>query len=162
MIAENSGVMSFKAISVARAGTGNLSETLQRLTFHLLVRGVEAEQASGRAPLPRILQVWKDSEEIGSDKLFLADLENRLKEASKNLFDHKLHLGIFAAVPSDENELIQIADLFVSSLNRILNTTGERANPKDRFADYFLNRLGLPEGPIGEEREGDMTVHIAL
>ena len=46
--------------------------------------------------------------------------------------------------------------------NRVLNATRERVSPKDRFADHLLQRLGLPEGPTTEERDGDMTVHIAL
>jgi len=161
-VAENSSVMSFKAISVVRAGSGNVNEALGKLAYHLLVRGIEAEHRNGRAPLPRNLQVWKDAEEIGRDKLFLADLETRLKEASRSLFDEKLRVDMTEAVSSEENELIQIADLFVSSLNRVLNASGDRTSPKDRFADYLLHRLGLPEGPTIQEREGDMTVHIAL
>jgi hypothetical protein len=161
-IAQNSSVMSFKAISVIRAGSGSVNDALGKLGYHLLVRGIDAEHKSGRATLPRNLQVWKDAEEIGRDKLILAELETKLKEASKALFDEKLRVDMTAAVESTENELIQIADLFVSSLNRVLNASGERTSPKDRFADHLLERLGLPDGPTMEERDGDMTVHIAL
>jgi hypothetical protein len=161
-IAENSSVMSFKAISVERKGTGNVADALNRLFYHLLVKGIETEHQSGRAPLPRLLQVWKDAEEAGRDKLFLADLRTRLNEASNTLFDGKLLLNEFFPVKSDENALIQIADLFTSSINRVLNASGERKHAKDKFADYLLARLNLPKGPTVEELEGDMTVHVAL
>lgn len=161
-IAENSSVMSFKAISVPRKGVGNVADALIRLTGHLFVRGIESEHKSGRAPLPRLLQVWKDAEEVGYDKLFLADLRSRLIDASKTLFDGKLHLDEFFPENSADNALIQIADLFTGSINRVMSTSGERKHPKDRFADYLLARVGLPKGLALEERSGDMTVHIAL
>lgn len=161
-IVENSSVMSFKAISVERKGTGNVSEALSRLTYHLLVKGIDAEHHSGRAPLPRWLQVWKDSEEVGYDKLFLADLHNRLNEAGKMLFNNQLYLDEFFPAVSEDNVLVQIADLFTSSLNRVLNADGERKHAKDKFADYLLSRLNLPLGPTLKDTEGDMTVHLAL
>jgi len=55
---------------VERKGTGNVTDALNRLVYHLLVKGIETEHQSGRAPLPRLLQVWKDAEEAGRDKLF--------------------------------------------------------------------------------------------
>ena len=61
-IAKNSGVLSFKIISVPRRGIADLHEALIQLTYHLLVRGLEHEHSSGRAPLPRGLQLVKDAE----------------------------------------------------------------------------------------------------
>jgi len=73
-LAENASVLSFKAISVERTGISNVDEALAQLYYILLVRGVEQEDASGRAPLPRGIQLWKDLEEVGKDKLFLLTL----------------------------------------------------------------------------------------
>jgi hypothetical protein len=69
MAARNT-VFSFKAISVERAGVKNVDEGLRELFFHILVRGIEHEVSTGRGPLPRALQLWKDLEEPGRDKLF--------------------------------------------------------------------------------------------
>jgi hypothetical protein len=55
-----------------------------------------------------------------------------------------------------------VANLFTSSINRILNAEGRRAHAKDTFADYLLGVLGLPQGPQNREQTGDMTIHISL
>jgi hypothetical protein len=58
--------------------------------------------------------------------------------------------------------LVQVADLYTSSLNRILNAEGDRTAAKDEFANYLLERLGLPHGPENPESFNDMTVHLSL
>src|SRR5439155_3184472 len=121
------------------------------LSFHLLLRGVEAEDQSGRAPLPRRLQVWKDAEEVGQDRLVLADIHRRLQDTSKARFDGKLLLDEFFPENSEENSMLQIADLFTSSINRVLNAEGERKQPKDQLADHLLEILRLPERPKQKE-----------
>lgn len=162
LLVRNSSVVSFKAISVERAGTKHVQESLSKLYYHLLLRGVEHENETGRAPLPRSIQVWKDAEEAGADKLFLANLEDKLKQAAKTRFDEKLYVDHLEAVDSKKLDLVQLADLFTGSLNRVLNASGQRVGPKDQFADYFLGILGMPDGYTTEESLGDMTVHISL
>lgn len=162
LLAENSNAISFKVISVERAGTGHVQQALLRLYYHLLLRGVEHEDRTERAPLPRNLQVWKDAEEPGSDKLFLAELRDRLEQVANTTFGEELHIDNLEAVRSEHLDLIQLADLFTSSVNRVLNVTGSRTGPKDEFADYFLDILGMPDGYRSEESLEDMTVHLSL
>jgi hypothetical protein len=57
---------------------------------------------------------------------------------------------------------VQAADLYVSSLNRVLNGEEKAERAKDRFASHFLAALDLPQGPTGAEQFGDMTIHISL
>jgi hypothetical protein len=162
VILENSSVVSFKALSVERRGTGKVEESLAALTCHLLVKGIEFEHENNRAPLPRWLQIWKDSEQAGYDKIFLANLHDQLKQAAVTRFSGNLFLDEFYSTESKSHVLIQIADLFTSSLGRILNRSGEKKHAKDRFAEYFLAKLNMPEGPTQRDCVGDMAIHIAL
>lgn len=161
-IAKNSNVISFKAISVERSGTKDTQAALSQLYYHLLIRGVEHEDESGRAPLPRSIQVWKDAESPGPDKLLLSELEDKLKQASKTRFGEKLYVDHLEVVDSKKLDLIQLADLFTSSINRILNTESEKEGPKDDFAKYFLEIVGMPTRYTAEENIADMTVHMSL
>jgi hypothetical protein len=160
MAARNT-VFSFKAISVERAGLKSVEDALQELFFHLLVRGVEHEAATGRGPLPRALQLWKDLEEPGRDKLLMAALRERIRTVGAAQYRGELSAEEFTATDSKGKTLIQIADLYTSSINRVLNGEG-KDNPKDVFARYFLRTLGMPDGPQDAEQNGDMTFHLAL
>jgi hypothetical protein len=160
-IVENSALISFKAISVPNKGIRNIQTALLALTYQLLVRGVEHECATGRATLPRGLSVIKDAEEVGHDKLFVAELQDRIKQASASTFNDDLYVEHFAAIDSKGVMNLQIVDLFVSSLNRHLNATGDRKQPKDTFAEYFLKQIGYAK-IVRQETVGDMIAHISL
>lgn len=162
LIAEHATIVSFKAISVARRGCANIQDALFHLTHLLLVRGLEHEHQTRRAPLPRGLQVCKDAEEEGQDKLFVARLSEQMKQAAATQFEGKLYVDEFSAQPSKENVHLQIADLFTSSVGRRLNATSDGRQAKDRFADYFLNKIGVSVGKEKSESLGDMTVHMIL
>ncbi len=160
-VSSNSSLISFKAISVQRKGIADVGAALLKLTYQLLVRGIEHEHSSGRAPLPRGISVIKDAEEIGYDKIFVAELNDRLKQASASQFQNDLYMEHFSATESAGLVNLQITDLFTSSLSRHLNTTGEKKQPKDKFAEYFLDKVGYAKG-IRTESVGDMTAHIIL
>jgi Protein of unknown function (DUF3800) len=161
LIVANSATLSFKSISVPRKGTANVHDTLIRLAGHLLVRGIEHEHSTGRATLPRGLLVCKDSEELGQDKIFAAELSDKMKQAAASQFNDELYVDEFSAQQSSTNVHLQITDLFTSSVGRQLNASGERKHAKDQFADYFLERL-RHSSMIKSEAIGDMTAHIAL
>ena len=161
LISKNSALISFKAVSVPRSGIPNIHDALLKLTCHLLVRGVEHEHTTGRAILPRGINVCKDAEEIGRDKIFTAELSDQIKQAASTLFHGDLYVENFSAEESANIMHLQIADLFTSSVNRQLNAKGERKQTKDRFADYFLQKIGHANA-LRPESIGDMTVHITL
>lgn len=161
LIVANSAMLSFKAVSVPRRGIANIHDALLRLTSHLIVRGIEHEIATGRATLPRRLSVCKDAEEIGQDKIFAAELSDRMKQAAVSQFHDDLYVGEFSAEDSAANVHLQITDLFTSSVGRQLNASGDRKHPKDQFADYFLRKLGRTN-MTQSETVGDMTAHIVL
>lgn len=155
---ELTSAVTFRAISVERSGLK--VDALETLLYHLLVRGVEHEHASGRAPLPRRLQLWKDLEEPGRDKVMLAELRDRIEQAGVNRFEGQLTAAEFHPLYSESSALLQLADLNAGSLNRVLNAPG--SHPKDGFAHRLLEVLGTPRGPQDLEHVEGMAVHIAL
>jgi hypothetical protein len=162
LVAARSNTVSFKAISVPRAGVGNVQDALVELYYLLLVNGVQHEDDTERGPLPRRLQLWKDAEEPGYDRILLANVKDRLAQAGQTRFDGLLEPDEFEAVPSNELDLVQIADLFTSSVSRVLNAKGDRTHHKDVFADYFLEAVGMPGGPSSLFERKDVTYHISL
>jgi hypothetical protein len=113
-------------------------------------------------PFRVAVQVWKDLEELGSDKLFLAALKEQVIAASAARFNNQLGTEEFIAVDSKRKTMVQVADLYTSSINRVLNAEGPRTGPKDEFADYLLKQLGLPQGPQQQEQVGDTAILINL
>ena len=157
------GTISFKFISVPRRGIGNIQVALENLYYHLLTKGVDHENSSRRAPLPRILQGWKDSEEIGSDKLLMGNLTDRMRQVAATLYEHKLViLDKFEAIDSKSSVFLQVADLMASSVNRILSGPSEVRTHKDELAEYLVGRLGISLTPGLEVRIGDIAAHISL
>jgi hypothetical protein len=156
------GTISFKFISVPRQGLGDIQAALGDLYYHLLIKGIDHEQSTGRARLPRILQGWKDSEELGADRLLMANLEDRLKQAAASVYENRLVIDNLAAVNSQSSIFLQVADIMASSANRILSRTGESRNHKDQLAEYLLERLGISLTPDLDVLTGDLAAHIRI
>ncbi len=162
VIHEKASAIGFKALSVPRRGLGDIRQALIHLYYYLLVKGVEHEDASGRAPLPRGIQLWKDAEEEGFDRLMLQQVSERLKTHAKTHLDDKLVVDEMRAVDSKQLVLLQLADLFTSSINRMLNAPGKRKSAKDKFAEQFLQTFGLKQEKHGLEPFGDCALHLSL
>jgi Protein of unknown function (DUF3800) len=79
------------------------------------------ENSTGRAPLPRTLQVWKDLEEVGADKLLMANLVDKMQHSAASIYENQLVVKDFNAVDSKGNAFLQMADLVAGSANRILS-----------------------------------------
>lgn len=162
LVLSTAASISFKAISVSRHGISRINEALDDLYQFLLLRGAEHEAGTGRAPLPRSIQLWKDLEEKGRDQILLAKLAENLAQAGKTRFDGQLTVDEFEAVPSNELVLLQIADLYAGSLNRAMNASGEKHGPKDDFSEYMLARVGTSLGEADPEKYKDMSVLLQL
>ncbi len=135
----------FKAVLVESAGSALFQEEIfMRLHAELCIRGLQHERDHGRAELPRVLDVVKDSD-FGTDKFYLSELERRLKRELPESFESRARVGRVEATDSKFNVLIQAADLFTGSLSRVLNHRNENTarNHKDEFADTLLTNLGL-------------------
>ncbi len=99
--------------------------------------------------LPRLLQVWLDEEEKGTDQLKIENLKERLtSQAITNLY-----LGDFIAVESKYNYSIQIVDLFTASINRRLHNPDSQGKVKDELADFILGLLKFDVKNINLDNE---------
>lgn len=154
--------VSFKIASVPARGISNKQDALQQMFYHLLIRGVTSEHETGRAVLPRLLQIWKDAEEEGTDRLLIADLDDRLKQAATSRLKGELYIDEIRCVDSAHNIFMQVADLFTASANRVLNQPGLQRNHKDEFAEFFLDATGVGKSFSPNEQVGDMVFHISL
>lgn len=162
LLGEKATTFSFKAVSVERRGVGNVDRALRDLYYVLLREGVRHEVENGRAVLPRKLQFLKDAEEPGSDKLLLEEVKDNMFAASASQFDGKLEPGIFMIEDSKYSELLQVADLFTSSVSRQLNAVGGKTQPKDEFAEYFVKAVNFVSATIKDETRGDAVYHLTL
>lgn len=130
--------MSFKSIIIRNSGIKNKESVIRELTYYLVKKGLEHENSTKRAPLPRQLVVTIDDESEANDILKLEEIKDKLLAQKIE----GLTLGNFTAESSIGNEYLQIADLFTGAINRKLHPQKER-NHKDEFADYILEILGL-------------------
>lgn len=126
----------FKLIVINNVGVKDKNAAITDLTYHLLTKGVDHENSTGRAPLPRHLQVWIDEEEKGSDQLKLENIKERLTSQKTP----GLYFGHFEAVSSEGNFFIQAIDLFTGAINRKLHNPASD-HYKDEFADFVLGCL---------------------
>lgn len=136
----------FKLIVVNKKGL-DINTAITDLTYHLISKGIEHENSSGRATLPRKIQVWIDEEEKGSDQLKIENIKERLKgQKIKGLY-----IGDFNAVSSKNNDYIQAVDLFTGAINRKLNNPSNGTHFKDQFADFILDCLKFDINAIDKE-----------
>jgi hypothetical protein len=119
--------------------------------------------------LPRSLFLVKDQETAGADRLFLSRLREQLVATSSHEFAGQLTVEALEAVDSRDQPLVQLADLYTSSVNRVLARMESSNKPKDVLADFVLSRVATLAGidrDIAltgiEEGESDMHVHIRL
>jgi len=136
---------SFKAVALEQAGVcKSPNEIIRELHYHLIHIGIKHEVQTKRLTLPRYINIYKDKED-GTDKLEMARLEQDLHASFTKHFENEASLKQLVAIESAENFYIQLSDLFIGSVARILNR--EESNPqlnhKDALADYIVSLLRL-------------------
>ncbi len=165
IVVENASALSLKYIAMPRVGISDIQQVVPKLIYHLVVRGVTHEHESGRAPLPRNLMLWKDADEVGYDRIVIAELTDRINTAAAVQFSGQLFVDVVEAVDSKSNDLLQIADVFTASINRIINPPDpapRTPGPKDELAHYVIDRTRLAlEAEAAEDYE-DLAVKINL
>ncbi len=153
-----------KAVLVEQAGIGGTKEQLfTRLHNQLCVKGLEHERDHGRTILPRILSLIKDADD-GTDRVYLNELEQRLKADLPPYFSGMIRVAKVVAQDSSYHPLIQLADLFAGSLNRVLNhrPDSESRNYKDELADQILVSLGIDPSNATAELDQDFVMICRL
>jgi hypothetical protein len=137
-------VFSFKAVAFEQAGTRkSINEIIRELHYQLVHIGITHEVQTQRLTLPRNVNLYKDKED-GTDKIEMTRLEQDLIASFVNHFDKKATLSQLVAIDSAENLYIQLSDLFIGSVARILNREKDSSlNHKDDLAEYIVSLLRL-------------------
>lgn len=165
IVVENASALSLKYVTIPRAGAGPVQVVIPKLIYHLVVRGISHEHESGRAPLPRNLQLWKDSEEKGYDQLVLAELGDRLRSVATAQFGGDLAIDVVEAADSKGNDLMQVVDVFTGSINRMINPPDpapRTPGPKDELARYVITRTAVALNAEVDDQYEDLAVRINL
>ena len=158
----NASSLAFKAIYLPRPDAGGRpsDDVIYSLHFHLLNRGLRHEIETGRAALPRYLNLLKDKDD-GADIVFLADLRSRLTTEIPATFAGAARVDTVDALPSHESAFLQLADLFTGSVGRCLNREPDAPlNHKDDFARWFLSLLQVD--PLTLKSNGDIAKVLRL
>ncbi len=56
--------------------------------------------------------------------------------------------------------MLQVADLFTSTIGRRLNATSAKKGAKDEFAEHFVGSVGLASSTIKDEVRGGAVYHL--
>jgi len=149
VVRANSEFMSFKLIGVERAKTKrSIVEIVFKLHQRMLIQGALHEVNSGRASLPRAIDVTID-EEDSIDAIALAEMRAAVQRELSD--SHKdLTVGDVTLSSSRNSALLQLADMVAGAANRRRNHDGER-NFKDEFADQIIETLNLVVEEGGDE-----------
>lgn len=140
-----SNVIGFKAVAVTRSGIKQrtIDEIIIELHYQLIHKAMEHEIETKRVSLPRQVSAYKDKED-GTDGILMTKLEQGLKAGFSTHFGNHLSLERLQAVDSKSNYFIQLADLYIGSVARILNRNLDSPNNhKDEFAEFVISTLGL-------------------
>ena len=129
----------FKVILLSNKGIKHQQITITDLTYHLIDQGIDHEHSTLRAELPRLLQVYFDREEEGSDQIKVANIKERLKSQKIE----GLYIGDIEAIDSANSTYIQIVDLFVAAVNRKIHPNESTGNAKDELAEFIFDILSL-------------------
>jgi hypothetical protein len=154
VIAANSEEVAYKAIGIARQGIRS-DDVFEHLHYALVVHGVEHEDRTRRAPLPRGVYFTKDADNVegsGKDDLVIDRLTDRLKQAANARYEKQLYIDRVVCRDSHQTPMLQIADLFAGSINRLVNFPGQEGYKTD-FAKHFLGRIGVKPEPRYSDEE---------
>ncbi len=142
VILANREFLSFKAIAIEKSKTSRkVSDIVEKLHEHMLIRGAEHEVETNRIDLPREIEMTVD-EEQSLDRFALSEMSRRISRDFEGSFNGKLKLCDIQSVSSKTSPLVQLADLVAGALNRHINHQGAK-NHKDEMAEKIIYDLDL-------------------
>lgn len=167
-----SEMISFRAIAVDKTKLSiPLDELIQDLFYRLIIIGLEYEIQERRIVFPKQISYLKDEDNRDNSYNILTFSELLIDKLNEN-YGNDILLNKYSPIPSRISRLIQQADLFTGSLNRIYNhrPINKSNNNKDKLADYILNKIKIKEvrhsvddleGSMEGGSSSDMaTIHI--
>ncbi|EIM08437.1 hypothetical protein A1A1_00933 [Planococcus antarcticus DSM 14505] len=143
LIIRNGEMVSFKAVGanktkLKRIGTSDL---VMRLYYQFVRLGVQHEIKSERILLPKKINLTKDQD--GESELVIESIKQEVGDNFKLHYDDRLIMDQLIAMEAHKSIFLQFADLFVASINRKYNNSGN--NNKDKLADYILQSVHINE-----------------
>lgn len=137
---------SFMALIVERKGIpiGRLSKAVYDGFAELVINGIRAEFESRRITPPIRVSLCKDAEE-GTDDLELVSMKRRMFDGIRSVFtSDQVKLEDVESLDSAGYNLIQVADLFTSTVSRWINQgePTEGGNPRNQLARDIGDLLG--------------------
>ncbi|MGY3717640.1 DUF3800 domain-containing protein [Sutcliffiella cohnii] len=158
-----SDVISFTAIAVNKRNLKKQIDDLISELFYQIVRiGIEHEKKNNRITFPKQLSYLKDAEE-GESKFRIRGIQDLIIDKLKIHYNDNVKLNRFIPVDSKHVKLIQVSDLFTSSINRIINhqrkNPDAKRNSKDDFAELFLGTINLSNVNIDLNKLENENLH---
>lgn len=142
VILANREFLSFKAIAIEKSKTNRkITEIVEKLHEHMLLRGAEHEVNTGRIDLPREIEMTVD-EEQSLDGIALSEMSRRISGDFQRTYGGGLKLCDIQSVSSKLSPLVQLSDLIAGALNRHINHKGDK-NYKDEMAEKIVHDLDL-------------------
>src|SRR5690625_7202138 len=91
--------------------------------------------------------VYFKEKEDDESALHITQIQQQLIDNFKTHYDENVRLNTFLSIDPHFSRLLQVADLFTSSINRVLNhqrkNPQSRHNAKDEFAEYVYELLSV-------------------
>lgn len=142
VILANREFLSFKAIAFEKSKSSRkITDIVEKLHEHMLIRGAEHEVDTGRVVLPREIEMTID-EEHSLDGIALSEMSRRVSDEFQRTYEGKLKLCDIQAISSKLSPLVQLSDLIAGALNRHINHKGDK-NYKDEMAEKIVYDLDL-------------------
>jgi len=154
---QHTSTVSLHALHVPSAGISNQERALQDLYYHTLASGIGREIRADRIALPQSLQFTKDAEQPGSDRLLLANIEERLSTLFDATYQRRFTVDQLDVLDSKANLFLQVADLFAAAIRRMLNTDCTGDSPKDTLAREFYDHFGLEQSKLSDGGYSDLV-----
>ncbi|MBL8205375.1 MAG: DUF3800 domain-containing protein [Blastocatellia bacterium] len=137
-----SQLTSFITLAIERLGIpqGRMSSAVYEAFAELVISGIQAEFNARRITPPVSLQVHKDADP-DTDVLEVTKMERRIEEGIQAVFSNQeARLEKVGSLDSAGFDLIQVADIFTSSVNRWINIGVP--NPDGNAKDYLAHEIG--------------------
>ena len=136
--------LSFKVSLLSHSGLRrDMDDIIRGLYQHFVGHSIDHEISQKRVTLPRRVSIFKDKEGE-ADSILVSRIKESLEAYYVTKYDRKLSLESITPVDSRNNDFLQLADLFIGSVCRVVNRPDSASrNHKDQLADYVLSLLGI-------------------
>ncbi len=136
--------------------------TFHRLYPRYIVHGIRHEWDTGRvdSTRPCTISITIDEEDRNKDAILRDKIRDELgDEIQRQELDEVVYVDRLTSQSSAEIVPLQLADLFVATINRFINESANGSSPKDQLATHIQSTLGIHINEDGSlSTSGDRVV----